>query len=73
MAAPTCIRCQTHMEEGITLDHAHGPNSVTVSEWLEGPPERSFWFGLKTKGKEKLSIRTFRCPRCGYLESYANA
>jgi hypothetical protein len=68
---PDCIRCQTQMEEGITLDHGHF-NALSVQEWLEGPPERSFWFGLKTKGKEKLSIHTYRCPRCGYLESYAN-
>ena len=59
------------MEEGVTIDKGHG-GERSVSEWLEGPPERSFWSGLKTKGKDKFSVKTFRCPRCGYLESYAN-
>ncbi len=72
MSSPlTCLRCQSPMEEGVSLDHGHG-NVLLPAEWLEGPPERSFWFGLKTKGREKFAVRTFRCTRCGYLESYAN-
>jgi hypothetical protein len=67
----TCIRCQSLMEEGVSIDHGHA-NMLAVSEWLEGPPERTFWSGLKTKGRDKFSVRTFRCTRCGYLESYAN-
>jgi hypothetical protein len=59
------------MEEGLVLDKGHG-GELNVPEWLEGPPERSFWFGIKTKGKERFAIRTLRCQRCGYLESYAN-
>ena len=58
------------MEAGITLDAGHG-GELRVQQWVGGPPERSFWFGLKTKGKESFSVRTFRCTRCGYLESYA--
>lgn len=70
-SAPTCLRCQSPMEEGVTIDHGHG-NSPTVPEWLEGAPERSVWTGLKMKGKHKFVVKTFRCERCGYLESYAN-
>jgi len=29
------------------------------------------WTGLKLRGKDKLAITTYRCGRCGYLESYA--
>ena len=29
------------------------------------------WTGLKTRDKDKLDITTYRCRRCGYLESYA--
>ena len=30
------------------------------------------WTGLKLRGKAKCD-RTYRCRRCGYLESYAEA
>ncbi len=59
------------MEPGLLLDRGDH-NSLNTPEWLEGEPEKSFWTGLKTKGKERLAVRTFRCPKCGYLESYAN-
>lgn len=61
------------MEPGLLLDKGHA-NSLNVTEWLEGAPEKSVWTGLKTKGKERLRlpVRTFRCPSCGYLESYAS-
>jgi hypothetical protein len=58
------------MEEGFILDLGEG-DSRRVAQWVSGPPEPSFWMGLKTKGKPKHPIRTFRCTRCGFLESYA--
>ena len=58
------------MEVGVLLDKGHGDN-LNAAEWLEGEPERSFWTGLKTKGKERFPVRTYRCTQCGYLESYA--
>jgi hypothetical protein len=33
---------------------------------------RSYWTGTKIRGKEQLEIHTFRCPKCGFLESYAH-
>ena len=70
MNAPKCPRCGGPMEQGFVLDRAHG-DSMRTQEWLEGEPVKSFWSGLKTKGREKHPVRTFRCERCGYLESYA--
>lgn len=64
-----CPKCQGALEEGFTLDHSSGES--LAAEWVEGPPERSFWTGVKTRGKDRLPIQTFRCERCGYLESYA--
>jgi hypothetical protein len=58
------------MEPGFIVDKAHA-NALSLAEWVEGEPERSFWTGLKTKGHEKYFVRTYRCTRCGYLESYA--
>lgn len=72
MSTKTCPKCQGSMETGVMLDKGHG-DSLNTTEWLEGEPERSFWSGVKTKGKERLPVRTYRCARCGYLESYAIA
>jgi hypothetical protein len=65
-----CPKCSTIMEVGFILDKAH-LGVPTVSEWLEGKPETSFWSGLKTKNHDRIPVETYRCERCGYLESYA--
>ena len=70
MSAPQCPRCKGDMEDGFVADKAHYSVPET-QKWVEGAPERSFWSGLKLKGKEVFSVRTYRCERCGYLESYA--
>ena len=57
------------MEEGFIVDYTHHHSRV-VPEWVEGAPDERWW-GLKTGDKEKLKVETFRCVRCGYLESYA--
>jgi hypothetical protein len=58
------------MEEGYVLDlgDAQSRNQAT---WIGGKPEHSFWLGLKTKDRPHLKVTTYRCPRCGLLESYA--
>lgn len=71
MPSPSeCLRCKGPMSMGLMLDRADY-NVGTVPQWVEGMPEKSFWTGLKTKGKESYSVMTYRCDRCGYLESYA--
>jgi len=65
-----CAKCQSPMEPGFILDLAE-QNIRQSSKWISGPPEPSFWTGLKMKGKRKRQINTFRCIRCGFLESYA--
>lgn len=64
-----CVKCGGEMEEGFTLDNTYGAR--LQSGWVEGAPERSRWTGISLKGKDLLPITTFRCVRCGYLESYA--
>jgi len=58
------------MTEGFVLDRTHG--SVGVSSWVEGPVERSVWTGVRLAGRTQSTISTWRCGRCGFLESYAN-
>ncbi len=69
-ATPECLRCQGSMKPGYIIDHTQHASSV-VQTWLRGEPEKSFWTGLKTKKRSHRQVRTFRCTRCGYLESYA--
>ena len=66
----SCPKCAAPMDEGYMVDHTHG-GSRTVSHWVEGPPERSIWMGLKIADRRSFSVATFRCQRCGFLESYA--
>lgn len=65
----TCAKCGSSMEDGFLVDHTHG--GVAKPEWADGPLQTSFWTGVKMKGKERRIVTTYRCTRCGYLESYA--
>ena len=66
---PECAKCRNAMEPGFVLDRAHG--GVAQSTWIDGEAEKSIWVGLRLKGHQRLAVTTYRCPRCGYLESYA--
>jgi len=57
------------MEEGFLLDSTH--NQVRVARWASGSPEYYFLGLLKMRRRRKLPLRTLRCRKCGYLESYA--
>lgn len=67
--SPKCLRCNTQMVEGFILDETHGAH--LVSRWVAGPPDPSFWTGTKIGGKERRKVKSYRCPKCGYLESFA--
>jgi hypothetical protein len=71
MPHPTaCLRCNGALEAGFLVDHGDGNYRYTQT-WIGGEPEKSFWTGLKTSNRAQYSIRTWRCSRCGLLESYA--
>ncbi|HEX6750576.1 MAG TPA: PF20097 family protein [Longimicrobium sp.] len=63
-----CPKCGNPMSTGYLLDvgQAHKP-----LEWIEGMPEKSFWTGVKLKGRRRFNVVADRCERCGYLELYA--
>jgi hypothetical protein len=65
-----CPKCKGRMEEGFLLDKTHG--GTLAAHWVEGPPERSFWTGVKVRGKRIRPVQVFRCTSCGLLESYAS-
>lgn len=57
------------MEVGVLIDNNQGSYARTT--WVSGMPDYSVWMGLKLKGHTRLESVTYRCTRCGYLESYA--
>jgi hypothetical protein len=65
-----CPRCRGEMQAGYVVDRGDS-NVPSVSRWVEGAPEKSFWTGLKMNDRDVLPVTTYRCERCGYLESYA--
>jgi len=67
----TCPKCAVQLSEGFLLERARHGRGVT--EWIEGKPVVSFWTGLDLRGRTRLPVATWRCPRCGFLELYAAA
>lgn len=63
-----CRDCGGRMERGHVIDTGYGTYSVT--RWWKGPPVKSWLSGLKFKEKEGKEIQSFRCNRCGLLQSY---
>lgn len=67
--AKDCPKCAGAMVDGYVVDQGYGTSAVPG--WREGEPRKSIWVGLKLGGTTPLEITTWRCRRCGYLESYA--
>jgi predicted nucleic-acid-binding Zn-ribbon protein len=64
-----CIRCHSRMEAGFIPDIGEG---MRQQQWAPGSPHPSFWTGLKIENQDEVvPVITYRCPNCGYLESYA--
>ena len=66
---PTCPKCSGGMVAGFIVDEGYGTR--TVAKWVAGAPERSIWTGLKLRGRDRVDVLSYRCARCGFLESYA--
>ena len=64
-----CPKCSGAMQDGFTLEiSAYDSNSQET--WIEGKPEYEFWSGLKTNGRKRYAIISYRCIQCGFLEQY---
>lgn len=58
------------MEAGFVVDNVRG--GKLQSRWVEGDAVKSFWTGsIKTSGAKQRRVVTYRCTKCGFLESYA--
>jgi hypothetical protein len=67
--AVECSQCHAQMEVGYLVDANH--SGYQQQNWSAGEPEPSFWVGLKLAKDRIVPVTTLRCPKCGYLESYA--
>lgn len=65
-----CLRCKGRLEAGFVVDQTHYGTADT-EKWVAGKVERSFWSGVRTKGRDTYKVTTWRCTKCGLLESYA--
>jgi hypothetical protein len=57
------------MEPGYVADITQA--GYMQENWYPGEPKPGFWVGLKVKKEQLVPVTTLRCPKCGYLESYA--
>ena len=65
-----CPKCKGRMSDGFVLDRG-SYDSLNLQKWVEGEPVKSFWTGYQTEDRELYGVKTYRCERCGFLESYA--
>lgn len=57
------------MDSGFILDVTD--SATHQAQWAEGEAKKSFWFGVRVPRDERHLVTTYRCSKCGYLESYA--
>lgn len=72
--APTCPKCSSPMELGYVPDYAHG--GIHVGHWSRGRPRSAFFsfldrLRIAVPIEPYIPIGTYRCQKCGFLESYA--
>jgi hypothetical protein len=69
---PRCVRCNSAMEAGFVVDNGRDL-AQRQATWASGDAQFSFWRQSDVaKDARRMRVTTFRCERCGYLESYAN-
>ena len=67
-----CPKCNGVMVQGFIIDF-YGSKFSRVSNWVEGAPGKSSWFGsVPAPAEKRIPVGTFRCSVCGFLESYAH-
>jgi len=69
-----CPKCKGEMVQGwvpeIYWFSPVFPFGLLVSQWAEGEPQKSWWWGTKRPANQ-IAIGVFRCRSCGFLETYA--
>jgi hypothetical protein len=69
-----CPKCNAEMDEGLQLDASFG--GVRKATWVKGkdlPTIRISLLPPKVEiTGERYYVTVYRCPACGFLESYAH-
>lgn len=63
-----CPKCKGGMIRGTILDQA--PGDARLPQWAPIKRVIKTWFGVRVTA-DALPVETYRCSRCGFLESYA--
>lgn len=63
-----CSKCSGEMQEGLVVDLNYA--GILQSMWVEDPSATNAGPGAMD-GKRKVKTMTYRCSKCGYLDSYA--
>ena len=66
--APECRDCRVAMDAGLMLDRTHGGSEEPT--WIKGTADRGIFDLIMERDRERLPVVTFRCPKCGRLESF---
>jgi hypothetical protein len=66
---PICPKCHGVMQQGFVPEYRR--NGIAIAVWVEGLAEEPSFWGSIISDKQQIPIITYRCMRCGYLESYA--
>jgi hypothetical protein len=69
---PSCYRCQGAMTAGLLIDRDY--STKNQARWASGEPRRGVgaWFSGEASGtRDEYRVVTYRCTRCGALESFA--
>jgi len=64
-----CPQCGGSLKTGFVRDLAN--RRADSAFWIEGPIERSFFRGVRVRGRRKAEITALRCDSCSRLELYA--
>ena len=69
MDSVNCAKCGTAMELGYVPDRNLG--WYDPPKWFPGPLRIAALRGVAKSKSTPLYVVSYRCPACGYLESYA--
>ena len=63
-----CLRCRAVMEQGFVVDRGSSNLPAAASTWVSGLPELKWLTGVKTEGRKQVSLASYLCGKCGYVE-----
>ncbi len=66
----TCPKCTGATEPGFIVDSGL-LGAPSQSKWVQGEPKHSWQVPGVAMFSNRITVITYRCRECGFLESYA--